>query len=175
MAKGTVKANGLLGNINIPEVKKRTKQSMQMQAENPENNAEVENRKEINNTNTKEETVEPIAEPQKNTENEKIDKQSENFRGAASVNPLTEPYSQKYSIDRSAITKSIFELDDDELLSVMRKREKRDQRKTFLLTPTNAEWVMNAADKYCTSINDIINELIDNEIKREKERQKKKS
>ena len=139
MAKGTVKANGLLGNINIPEVKKGARQNVQMQAEDPENNMETENRKEINNTNIKEETAEPTVEPQKNTENEKINKPSENFQGAVPANPLTEPYSQKYSIDRSAITKSIFELDDEELLSVMRKREKRDQRKTFLLTPTNAE------------------------------------
>lgn len=174
MAKNTIKKNGILGKIDIPTVVKN----------NDNHNIEEER---IVSTETEDLMFDAVAEVEDN-------KKPETSEIKKMLDAGTQPQVQaepnavqtiEHSIEKKEapatteplyltakrVNKSIFDLSDDEIEAIrLAKAEKKTVRRGIILTERNDKWVSLTAQKFGSSMNNIINELIKAEIEREESR-----
>lgn len=138
MAKNTTRTGSLLGNISVPEVIKKNNNSV----ENNENNALKEDK---------------ITNPKNDFDSKDmftaIQKQDENF---------TENNGTKKNIV------SLFDMSEEEINAYKIKNEKKPIKKTFALKMSNVEWLVKKSEQFGVAQGVLINELIEAEIEREK-------
>lgn len=144
MAKNTTRTGSLLGNISIPEVIKKT--------DNVENNEVNKQKEEIKTTDVATKDV---------SESEDTFMVIQNKRN----NDFKENNDPKKNIV------SLFDMSEEEINAYKIKNEKKPIKKTFALKMSNVEWLVKKSEQFGVAQGVLINELIEAEIEREKNKQ----